>query len=182
MNYCIIGAFGYLLFLIYDVNEIKKIHKVLKTTFVLGIVLQISATIGIFYSNLSNLKLSSYGIAISLFGFYLLIYSLFFALPFEMTYIKFGERRKVYNRGVYAMSRHPGVLFYIIFFIGLSILEPTIITISTYFIWILLNLIYIIFQELWTFPKIFGDYNIYRQSTPFLIPTIKSIKSCIKNI
>ncbi|MDD2371341.1 MAG: methyltransferase [Firmicutes bacterium] len=182
MNYCIIGAISYLLFLIYDVNEIKKIHRVLKLTFVLGIILQISATIGIFYSNLSNLIISGFGIVISLFGLVFLIYSLFFALPFEENYIKVEEIRKVYNRGVYAMSRHPGVLFYIIFFIGLTILEPTIIAISTYFIWSLLNITYIIFQEMWTFPRTFVDYETYRQSTPFLIPTIKSINSSIKNI
>lgn len=182
MNYCIIGAIGYLLFLIYDVNEIKQFHKVLKTTFCLGLVLQIGATIGMFYTNLMYLRLSVWGIGISLFGFAFLIYSLFFALPFEDTYIKLGEKRKVYDKGVYAISRHPGVLFYIFFYIGLALLEPTRITISTYLIWSLLNIIYIIFQDLWTFPRNFYNYDSYRESTPFLIPTVKSIRTFINTL
>ncbi len=182
MNYSFIGAIGYLLFLIYDLNEIKGFHKVIKTTFCLGLILQISATIGIFYINLPYLKISVWGIGISLFGFAFLIYALFFSLPFEATYVKVGERRKVYDRGVYAMSRHPGVLFYIIFYIGLALLEPTKITIITYLIWSILNVIYIIFQDLWTFPRNFDDYDEYRQSTPFLIPTLKSIRSYINTL
>ncbi len=182
MNYCFIGAFGYLLFLIYDVNEIKQFNKALKITFLLGLLLQIGATIGIFYDNLTYLRISGLGIVISLFGFVFLIYSLFFALPFEATYVKVGEKRKVYNRGVYAMSRHPGVLFYIIFYIGLALLEPTKIIISTYLIWCILNIAYIMFQELWTFPRSFYDYEVYRKSTPFLIPTFKSIRTCINTI
>ena len=182
MNYCIIGTIGYLLFLIYDLNEIKQLHNILKTTFFLGLLIQLVATLGLFIVNLRYLEFSVLGFSLSLLGFGFLIYSLFFALPFEATYIKAGEARKVYDRGVYAMSRHPGVVFYIIFYIGLYILEPNRITASTYMIWSLLNLSYIIFQDLWTFPRTFDDYDNYRHKTPFLIPTIKSIKSYINNI
>ncbi len=177
MNYCIIGAISYILFYIYDINEIKKFHKIVKGAFILGIILQIGGTIGIVIDNLEYLELSILGIAFTLFGIAFLIYSLFFALPFEETYVNLSRKRKVYTKGVYAMSRHPGVIFYIIFYTGLAILQPTKIIISTYIIWCLLNISYIIFQDLWTFPRTFDDYHKYRQTTPFLIPTIKSIKS-----
>ncbi|KAF0092579.1 MAG: hypothetical protein FD141_763 [Fusobacteria bacterium] len=179
MNYTIIGTISYILFYIYDINEIKKNNKIIKGAFILGLILQIGATIGIIYDNLEYLKISAWGIAITIFGITFLIYSLFFALPFKETYVKQGEKRTVYKKGVYAMSRHPGVIFYIIFYIGLAILQPTITNISTYIIWSLLNLSYIIFQDLWTFPRAFDDYQKYRQTTPFLIPTLKSIKSSI---
>lgn len=182
MNYSIIGAFSYILFYIYDINEIKKFHKILKGTFILGLIIQIGATIGIIFDNLEYFKISIWGIAIAIFGITFLIYALFFALPFKETYIKIGEKRTVYSKGLYAMSRHPGVIFYIIFYFGLVILQPNILTISTYIIWSLLNIGYIIFQDLWTFPRAFDDYHKYRQNTPFLIPTIKSIKSSIKTI
>jgi protein-S-isoprenylcysteine O-methyltransferase Ste14 len=171
-----------MLFYIYDINEIKKLNKMLKVTFYLGIILQISATTGIIIDNLTYLKISVSGIVISLLGFILLIYSLFFALPFEETYIKISEKRKVHKKGLYAMSRHPGVVFYIVFYLGLAILQPTLLNIGTYIIWSLLNISYIIFQDIWTFPRTFEDYNKYRKSTPFLIPTIKSIKSSIETI
>lgn len=182
MHYSIIGILGYMLFYIYDINEIKKINRSLKATFHLGLILQIIGTIGIIIDNREYLKLSILGVAISLIGFIFLIYALFFALPFKETYIRESEKRKVYNRGIYAMSRHPGVLFYIIFYLGLSIIQPTAVIIGTYTIWCLLNIGYIIFQDLWTFPRTFVDYREYRRNTPFLIPTIKSIKSSRDNI
>lgn len=182
MNYSIIGALSYILFYIYDINEIKKFHKIIKGAFILGFIIQIGATIGIIIDNLEYLKISVLGLVITIFGISFLIYSLFFTLPFEETYLKIGEKRIVYNKGVYAMSRHPGVIFYVIFYIGLAILQPNMITISTYIIWSLLNISYIIFQDLWTFPRAFDDYHKYRQNTPFLIPTIKSIKSLIETI
>lgn len=182
MHYSIIGILGYMLFYIYDINQIKKINNKLKATFQLGLILQIIGTIGIITDNREYLKLSILGVTISLIGFIFLIYALFFALPFKETYIKVSEKRKVYNRGIYAMSRHPGVLFYIILYLGLGIMQPTAVIIGTYTIWCLLNIGYIIMQDLWTFPRTFVDYSEYRKNTPFLIPTLKSIKSTRDNI
>ena len=41
------------------------------------------------------------------------------------------------------------------------------------------NLGYVIFQDIWTFPKTFSDYEEYKEKTPFLIPDWKSIKACM---
>ena len=41
---------------------------------------------------------------------------------------------------------------------------------------------YIIFQDLWTFPRTFFNYKEYQQSTPFLIPNRKSIRVCLRTI
>ena len=37
----------------------------------------------------------------------LLIYTLFFALPFDETYVKENHERLAYTEGVYALCRHP---------------------------------------------------------------------------
>ena len=44
------------------------------------------------------------------------------------------------------------------------------------------NYLYIIFQDLWTFPRTFFNYKEYQQSTPFLIPNRKSILVCLRTI
>ena len=41
----------------------------------------------------------------------LLIYTLFFALPFEETYIE-QDAHKTYDKKMYALCRHPGVLWF----------------------------------------------------------------------
>ena len=43
-------------------------------------------------------------------AFAALIYTLFFALPFDETYAKQNNGRYVCDRGVYALCRHPGIL------------------------------------------------------------------------
>ena len=40
--------------------------------------------------------------------FFLLVYSLFFAIPFGSSYTKPGSKRPVCTKGVYALCRHPG--------------------------------------------------------------------------
>ena len=42
----------------------------------------------------------------------LLIYTLFFALPFEETYCEENRLRAAYTEGVYGLCRHPGVLWF----------------------------------------------------------------------
>ena len=53
----------------------------------------------------------------------LLIYALFFALPFQETYVVQNVGNKVCAQGMYALCRHPGVLwftgFYLSFHYGL---------------------------------------------------------------
>ena len=44
----------------------------------------------------------------------------------------------------------------------------------------LLNFLYVVLQDGVTFPRVFIDYNIYKQRVPFLIPTVKSIQICIQ--
>lgn len=44
----------------------------------------------------------------------------------------------------------------------------------------LLNIGYVILQDIIIFPKQFVDYDKYKKIVPFLVPTIKSIRSCIR--
>ena len=41
----------------------------------------------------------------------------FFALPFQQTYLEEAAERRAYDRGVYALCRHPGVLWFILFYL-----------------------------------------------------------------
>ena len=118
----------------------------------------------------------------ALFFLGLLIYTLFFALPFEETYCKENKLRAAYTEGVYGLCRHPGVLWFAGAFLCmwgmLGGWRPGI-----YFVLMIFwNYLYIIFQDLWTFPRTFFNYREYQQSTPFLIPNGKSIRACMKSI
>ncbi len=186
MIYLFIGFLAFLLFLLYDINSIIFRNKLLKSCFFLGIVLLAAATAGIVISCVNEMRIDL--LRTTLFGFpaiiffIFLIYTLFFAIPFQSTYIETDHAGKVCRTGVYALCRHPGVLWFAGFYITLGFALNIPLLKAAAAVFSLLNVIYIIIQDRWTFVKSFEDYEQYRTETPFLIPNYNSIKRCIKTL
>ena len=112
------------------------------------------------------------------FFLYLLIYTLFFALPFDETYVKESRYRKAYTEGVYALCRHPGVLWFAGMYLFAALLWKSLEGLIFFVVMVILNIFYVIFQDYYSFPKTFSNYREYQRSTPFLIPNRKSIQQC----
>lgn len=181
MVYLSIGVIGFVFYYLYDMNSIIWKTRYLHVTFILGTVLQIIATIGLILENREYFTFNLLWIVTGLYNLTLLVYSLFFALPFDETYIKESNERKVYRKGVYSLCRHPGVLFYLGAYFSVALLYKTFMVSLAIMIWSFLNVIYIVIQDYWTFPHIFTDYASYKLETPFLVPTKKSLRKCIKS-
>ncbi|MBR0598869.1 hypothetical protein [Sinanaerobacter chloroacetimidivorans] len=186
MTYLFLGLAAFPLFFLYDINSIIFKRKVLQGCFFIGIMLLILSTGGMIAASWSQMEFNVLRIILSgilaLFFFLLLIYTLFFALPFQETYIQSQGLPKVCKKGVYALCRHPGVLWFAGFylFLGLTFMMPLLLAAGILFS--LLNLLYVMFQDRWTFMKSFEDYGEYKKSTPFLLPNYESIKSCIHTL
>ena len=76
-----------------------------------------------------------------------------FALPFEETYVRESRGRRVCRTGMYALCRHPGVLWYAGFYFSLYAAlggAPLLVLAVTGTV---LDLLYAVFQDVWTFPK-----------------------------
>lgn len=104
------------------------------------------------------------------------VISLFTALPAKETYLG-GDPVALVDTGMYALCRHPGALW-------LAALSPLMALGlgSTGLLWAgvsaaLLNILYVLFQDKVVFPRMIRGYAAYQKSTPFLIPTRKSIRS-----
>ena len=97
-------------------------------------------------------------------------------------YCEENKLRAAYTEGMYGLCRHPGVLW----FAGAYLCMWGMVGGWKHGIYFLLmifwNYLYIIFQDLWTFPRTFFNYKEYQQSTPFLIPNRKSILVCLRTI
>ena len=176
-----LGLLGFLAYLLYDVNSVTRKDPWMHRLFAVGSVLLLSATCldiasacnaGAFRSVRSWLLAGS----ALIFGC-VLLYTLFFSLPFEETYRSQDAARRVYDRGMYALCRHPGVLWFFLFYLclGLACLPGRLLLHGMIFS--LCNLLYVIFQDRWTFPRTFPDYGAYRQTVPFLLPTCRSIRT-----
>lgn len=181
----ILGVIAFLLFGLYDINSIIMKNKLLNYGFFTGSVLIILATFGILFTSWGRIKPNP--IRIIFFGFLsllflcFLIYTLFFALPFKKTYLEHTSP-KVYQSGVYALCRHPGVLWFIGFYLFLWLAISIRLLLVETVIFSLLNILYIFFQDRWTFARYFNDYDKYKITTPFLIPNRNSIKRCLKTL
>ena len=174
-----LGIAGFLLYLLYDINSFTAHVRLPRIFFMLGSILIATATVLDFHSarkmgaiaGITDLLLLAAGIAC----FAALIYCLFFALPFEKTYVEQENGRTVYDGGVYALCRHPGVLCFaaMYLFSGLAALPEDLLLHGS--IWSILNVVYAWFQDRVTFPRTFCNYESYQKRIPFLIPTKDSV-------
>lgn len=184
---CIItGLCAFVLFVIYDINSVRFQQKRIKPAFFAGVVLLIIATAMMFAAGwtgeASGRARQVVLLALAAVFFALLVYTLFFALPFQSTYIRENGRPKVYSEGMYALCRHPGVLWFIGMYACFALAMPTAPMIWGSAIFSVCNVLYVVLQDMWTFPNYFGDYGSYKETVPFLIPTAKSGKRCISTI
>jgi protein-S-isoprenylcysteine O-methyltransferase Ste14 len=95
------------------------------------------------------------------------------------TYVISKKKNRLCKTGVYALCRHPGVLWFIFLYVFLYCAFPSqelavfSVTVSV------MNILYVIFQDLWSFPRIFEQYDQYRRETPFLIPRSSGVRKCL---
>ncbi|XMB85332.1 hypothetical protein RJG79_07840 [Mycoplasmatota bacterium WC44] len=181
----LIGIVGFVLLFIYEANQILWRKSFLKTFFTSGFVCIITATFIMALDGLSVIHVLSSSFFVGVFCFIiffvLLIYTLFFSIPFTASYVEQFQQRSVYTQKMYALSRHPGVLWFIGVYWSLVLLFPTQSMIVLAVVLSTLNLVYVLIQDVWSFPKLFVDYQQYKNTTPFLIPSIKSILKTIQS-
>lgn len=176
-----LGVLGFLCYFLYDVNSVGRIAGWMNRLFMIGTILIVVATSVLFWKRRSVLfqtPMDLLWMAGGVFFLYLLIYTLFFALPFDETYVKESRYRNAYTEGVYALCRHPGVLWFAGMYLFAALLWKSLEGLIFFVVMVILNIFYVIFQDYYSFPKTFSNYREYQRSTPFLIPNRKSIQQC----
>jgi len=183
MVFILIGCFAFLFLYIFDINKIYSFYRLINAAFAVGVMLIAAATIGICLSDVPSLILPWQGRLVfavfSFCSFVLLIYSLFFALPFQDTYLAGEKGAAVVDRGVYALCRHPGVIWFFLFYLFLWLATGIKTMLWAGSIWTVMDIIHVYIQDRWLFPKTLQGYESYKKKVPFLIPDLASAKRCI---
>lgn len=103
----VLGILAFALMLLGDINDARFGKKPLKLCFPLGVILLAVATyLGCDFERISVIWCVAAGAFLLL-----LLYSLFGSFSVKDAYVEQPGGRRVCDRGLYAMCRHPGVLF-----------------------------------------------------------------------
>jgi len=174
-----LALLGFALLFLGDYNSVAWRRGILRPAFFVGGALIGAAvitdlSIAFYLGAIRNFDFLLLGLGI--FFFTALVYALFFAIPFQESYVEEQKERKTYRGGLYALCRHSGVWFFFLCLLTLGIAA-----LPTHLLWrglfyTALNIIYSYFQDKYIFPKVFSDHGDYCREVPFLIPTGESLR------
>jgi len=103
----------------------------------------------------------------------LLFWSVFFEIGIAKRRLGLGPE-SIVSTGTYRYCRHPGFWWFVLLMVAIGAFRGF----SGYYLTILLlialDLLLILIQDRYTFPKVFCGYEAYKKSVPFLIPRIRA--------
>ena len=163
------GLLAFVLYFVYDLNDLFFHNKILHKSFLVGSLVLIVSTARIILMS-DPFQCEWFWLLAAIFFCGLLVYTLFFALPFEETYIKNSNQRKVYSKGMYGICRHPGFWWFLFMYFCLGLAFPHSQMMPFGLLCSFLNGLYIWFQDVYVFERLFVDYGEYKHKVAFLIP------------
>lgn len=172
-----LGVFSFALFFLGDLNDAFFRKKALKPCFFAGFVTLTIATA----LRLAPKVGAELLICIPALIFARLLYkALFGAFPVKPAYTDAEAEKKTVSSGVYALCRHPGVLF----FAGLYIcLVPALgLPLVDCVLYIALDFLLAWAEDALIFPRSLKGYDEYKKAVPFIIPNSRSIKNCLSSM
>lgn len=176
----ILGLCSFALFFLGDYNDWKWGRRGLRLCFPAGVLLLTAGTALLAIRETapwSGVPRKA-ALLLSAVFLFLLVRTLFFALPAEASYARPGERRPVRRSGVYALCRHPGVLWFAGLYLCLWAALGVPLWAGAAFTG--MNVLLVMFEDRWVFPTVLDGYRDYQRVTPFLIPNSESVRACVK--
>jgi len=82
--------------------------------------------------------------------------------------------------GTYALTRHPGVLWFGLLVLGLFLVSRSRIMLVAGPVWTALDALWVLLQERFFFHRMFPEYAHYCQTTPMLLPTPASVRRFLR--
>ncbi len=185
MVYIIIGAVGFTLAHIFDLVSLKRIPRLKPIIWFLGCGLLIYSLVMICRYPV-KIMLPAWSIwlgwGVLAVSASLLIHSLFISLPFRRTYITTGVGDKLVKTGLYALVRHPGVMWFPLFILSLIPISRSSLLLIAAPIFIGLDIVLVVIQDRFVFGRMFDGYDSYRRQTPMLLPNRRSVSAFLRSL
>jgi protein-S-isoprenylcysteine O-methyltransferase Ste14 len=185
MIYIATGVIGFSILHLCDIVALKRIPVVKPLVWILGSGLLVYSGIMMWLKS-DRLLLPAWstwlGWILLIISFFFFMHSLFISLPFRKTYVAAGVGDELITTGMYALARHPGVFWFVLFMLAMVLASKSILLLVAAPIFILLDILLVVIQDKFFFGRMFSGYDRYRKETPMLMPNRKSIIACIKTI
>ena len=110
-----------------------------------------------------------------------MFYSIFVEIPLRKAWIDQGHTDQLVTTGTYALARHPGVIWFTfaLIFTALATRSKRLLLASP--VMVAGDVGHVAFQDRYVLPEVFGDaYERYQRTTPFLVPTPRSVRRFIQ--
>ena len=115
-------------------------------------------------------------------GALMMFYSFFLEIPFSKTYAEAGSSNELVQVGTYALTRHPGVLWYAVMMAGLVLASRSWLALWAAPVWLFMEVVWVWTEDRFLFGQMFQGYGEYRKTTPMLIPTWASMRRCWRTL
>ena len=185
MLYIAIGALGFIVIHLFDLVSLKRVPRVKPIIWASGSGLLIYSLVEICLwpdKLLLPAWLTWLGWGILAVSSSFLIHSLFVSLPFRKTYVATGVGDRLITAGVYALVRHPGVIWFALVMLSLIPVSRSRLLLIAAPTFILLDIVLVVIQDRFVFGRMFKEYEAYRQETPMLWPLRRSINAFLRSI
>lgn len=180
MLFILSGSIGFVLMLGSDFVGIKKQNVAQYLLAFFGTLIIVTSSILILLEG--NTYQMEFGLRL-LFGAIGLMFLFFLVYSVLIEVKKNGKKdNQLVTSGTYALSRHPGVLWLFFYYLFGSLFFANIDILIAGIVWSLINVLYVVIQEKVIFSRIFSNYENYKEETPMLLPTIRSIKKCLTTL
>lgn len=175
-----VGVFSFLLFAVDDLNDSVFHSRILKACYPVGFLMLVLSSVCLCISSgaVYHIAVRFLSGCIGFVSLVALLYSLFGQFSLAEAYGNPGQKRPTCTVGMYALCRHPGVLWFIVLYIcvhfcfGLS--WQAVIVFSV------LNILLALLEDHFVFPRLLESYDSYKKATPFLVPRFQSIAACLR--
>ena len=179
----LVGILAFLILYWVDFFDLKRKPFLKILTWFFGIVLLIISHLTVIFDSTAFLIPEFFrlpGFILSILFFTLLIYSVFIEIPLFRKKGVVSNEKGLITSGTYALTRHPGVIWYLLTLTAILIYTGSKSLLISIPIWGLMDIIYALIQDYFFFPRLFGeDYCGYKEKTPMLIPSFSSMRTCI---
>lgn len=110
----------------------------------------------------------------------LLVYTVFVAVHSSESSCE-GQQPLVCT-GVYALCRHPGVLWLAGLYFFVWVATGCSVWAAAWILFSAADIVYVLWQDRYLFPRTIQRYGEYQKQTPFLIPNVRSIRKCLQTL